>query len=144
MSNKLRIALSIAIAGVGLVIPAAAQVKATGVLLKVAVPTVIAGHTLQPGNYEVSSWTEPDVLTIQKTGTGQTSMFVLPTAVSEGNRFRGVATPALEASNNASGVPTITSIYFPAQDRAYYFSTKIEERGDVTHGQPALTSTAAQ
>ncbi len=144
MSNKLRIALSIAVAGLGMVIPAAAQVRTSAVLLKVAVPTIIAGHTLQPGSYEVASWTDPSVVTIQKAGTTHTSMFVLPVAVSDGNQFRGVATPAFEARTSASGVPTITSIYFPAQDRAYYFSTKIEERGDVTHGQPASASTAAQ
>ncbi len=142
MRNTPKILFTMAVAGLGFVLPACAQLRATGVLLKVAVPTKIAGHTLQPGSYEVSSWTEPSVLTIQKTGQGQTSMFILPTAVSDGNRF-GDNSP-VEARVSASGVPTITSIYFPAQDRAYYFSPKFEERSDVMHGQPASASTTAR
>jgi hypothetical protein len=142
MRNK--IVVSIALAGLGAALPAAAQMRNTGVLLKVAVPTVIAGHTLQPGSYEVDSWSNPTVVSIQKTGQGQTSMFVLPTAISDGNQYRGAVQPPIEALTSASGVPTITSIYFPAQDRAYYFSPRIEERSDVSHGQQASASTTAR
>lgn len=142
MRNK--IVLSIAIAGLGAVLPATAQIRTTGVLLKVAVPTRIAGHTLQPGSYEVDSWSDPSVVTIQKTGQGESSMFVLPSAVSDGNRYRGTSQPPVEALTSASGVPTITSIYFPAQDRAVYFSPKFEERSDVSHGQQASASSTAR
>jgi hypothetical protein len=142
MRNTPKILFTMAVAGLGFVLPAAAQLRGTGVLLKVAVPTNIAGHTLQPGSYEVNSWSQPSVITIQKTGQRESSMFVLPTAVSDGNQFGDTA--PIEARTSASGVPTITSIYFPAQDRAYYFSPKLEERSDVTHGQQASASTTAR
>jgi hypothetical protein len=145
MTNKFRIFLAIAGWGLTLTVPpATAQFKATGVLLKVAVPTVIAGHTLQPGSYQVNSWTEPNVVTIQKAGRGNSSMFLLPSAVSDGDAFRGAETPRVEFQTSASGVTTITSIYFAAQDRAYYFSPGIEDRSHVSHGQQASASTAVQ
>src|SRR5438045_3704011 len=94
---RYKIVLSIAVAGLGAVLPAGAQMRSTGVLLKVAVPTMIAGHTLQPGSYQVDPWSNPSVVSIQKSGKGETSMFVLPTAIADGNQYRGVEQPAVEA-----------------------------------------------
>lgn len=140
---KLRTVLSIATVAFGTMLPATAQMRNAAVLLKVAVPTTIAGYTLQPGSYELSQSSQPNVLTIQKTGTHQTSMFVLPTAVADSNHF-AQATPKIESRTSPSGEPVITAIYFPTQDRAYYFSSKIEERSPVSHPQQASASTPAQ
>jgi hypothetical protein len=147
MNTKVRKLLPLALISFSSVLlgsSAAAQTVTPGVLLKVAVPTVLAGQTLQPGSYVVRSWADTGdrVLTIQKAGATTTTKFLLANSVSEGN---GTSTePAVASYKGASGLLTITSIYFPEQDRAYHFSYKIEAQHELSPSARAAASNTAQ